>query len=169
MLSYLFLFATTIIAPELPTIELTLTESQAIQEIVAVLTQEENTSITATETSTTTETLVAVKIQPITITNAIEPSMLEYKHWTGKYSPDEFSISVNGVKIESGKTCDIPANSKTVEIGYTYSFMNGMKSGGRKISYELNENIAQAHISFNWKDDWRVIVDQGRAIKEVNT
>lgn len=168
MLAYLFLFAAATTAPELPTIDLTPAETQAIEKIVAVLNEDENTPTITAET-VVPSTTVAVVAQPITITNAIESNMLEYKHWTGKYSPDQFSISVNGVDIELGKTCEVPADSKTVEIGYTYSFMNGMKSGGRKISYELNENVSQANITFNWKDDWRVVVDNGKAIKEITT
>ena len=171
MLTYLFLLAVVTAAPELPTMDLTPAETAAIKEIVAVFEQEENElSVIGAEIPESTQTTIAIAVaHPITITNAIEPTMLEYKHWTGKYSPDEFSISINGTKTETGKTVEIPAHSKTVEIGYTYSFMNGMKSGGRKISYQLNENITQANISFNWKDDWRVIVDNGKAVKEVNT
>ena len=165
---YLFLLAVVTAAPELPTINLTPVETTAIKEIVAILEQEENEFPILAETPESTQTTIAIAVaQPITITNAIEPTMLEYKHWTGKYSPDEFSISINGTKTETGKTVEIPAHSKTVEIGYTYSFMNGMKSGGRKISYQLNENITQANISFNWKDEWRVMIDNGKAVKEI--
>ena len=171
MLPYLFLLAAAIVSPELPSIDLDLTpaETNAIQEIVAILEQEECATTIAVETPGTISIAATPQAQPIIITNGIQPNMLEYKHWTGKYSPDQFAITINGTEIESGKTSEIPARSKTVEIGYTYSFMNGMKSGGRKISYELNENITQANISFDWKNDWRVIVDNGKAIKEINT
>ena len=168
MLSYLFLLAA-ITAPELPMTDLTPTENEIIQEIITVLAQEENTPIITTPTEITPSTAAIPLAQPIIITNAIEPSMLEYKHWTGKYSPEQFGITINGTEIELGKSCEIPTNSKTVEIGYTYSFMNGMKTGGKKISYELNENITQAHITFNWQDDWRVILDSGKAIKEITS
>jgi hypothetical protein len=175
MLSYLFLLAAAT-SPELPIADFTPEQTQAIQELKTLVAQENNAQENGTEAIATaiitesapTPITPAVAIaQPIIITNAIEPKMLEYKHWTGKYSPDKFSISVNGTDIEQGKTCSIPANSQTVEIGYTYSFMNGMKSGGRRISYQLNENITQANITFNWKDDWRVVVDNGKAVKEV--
>lgn len=168
MFLYLFLLAATV-AAETPNLDLTPAEENAIQEIVAVLAQEETTvTIATTETQTSTTPVIA-EIQPIIITNAIEPSMLEYKHWTGKYSPESFAITINGTEIESGKTATVPANTKTVEIGYTYSFMNGMKSGGRKISYELHENSTQAQITFNWKDDWRILLDNGKAIKEIGS
>jgi hypothetical protein len=170
MLSYLFLLAAATSA-ELPITDFTPEQTQAIQELTAVMAQENADVVIAEITAQTPgqpAEIVAIA-QPITITNAIEPKMLEYKHWTGKYSPDKFSISVNGTEIEQGKTRSIPANSPTVEIGYTYSFMNGMKSGGRRISYQLDENITQANITFNWKDDWRVIVDNGKAVKEVTS
>ncbi len=176
MLSYLFLLAAAT-SPELSTTEFTPEQTQAIQELTALIAQENNAEIIMALEMATAELATAsiptsvppaVAIaQPITIINAIEPKMLEYKHWTGKYSPDKFSISVNGAEIEQGKTCEIPADAKTVEIGYTYSFMNGMKSGGRRISYQLNENVTQLNITFNWKDDWRVVVDNGKAVKEV--
>lgn len=170
MLTYLFLLAAATTAPELPTINLTPAETAAIEEIVAVIEQEKNTSIITPETpETTTTAAVAAKAQSIIITNAIEPSMLEYNHWMGKYSPEEFSICVNGTEIEQGKTIEIPANISTVEIEYRYSFMKGVYNGGKKISYQLNENITQANITFNWKDDWRVLVDNGKAIKKTKT
>lgn len=167
MFSYLFLLAATV-AAETPNIELSSAEAIAIQEIVTVLAQEDITAAITTQPDETTVQSDAIKAQFITITNAIEPSMLEYKHWTGKYSPESFSITINGIEIESGKTAEIPAGSKTVEIGYAYSFMNGMKSGGRKISYELHENSTQAQITFNWKDDLRIILDNGKVINNEN-
>ncbi len=169
MLSYLFLLAAAT-TPDLPAPDFTPEQTQAIQELTAIIVQDNAIDIVLAEaaTSTTTQPSQVVVIeQPITITNAIEPKMLKYKHWTGKYSPDKFAISVNGTEIEQGKTCSIPGNSSTVEIGYTYSFMNGMKSGGRRISYQLNENITQLNITFDWNNDWRVIVDNGKAVKEV--
>jgi len=170
MLSYLFLLAAATAAPELPTIDLTPAEQKEIQELVAILAQEETTSADMSDVALAkSEALAKEEDAKIIITNAIEPSMLEYKHWTGKYSPETFTITVNGTTIEQGKTCKIPAQTSTVEIGYTYSFMNGMKSGGRKISYELSENITQASITFDWKNDWRIILDNGKAVKEVSS
>lgn len=159
MLLYLFLLAATAAAPELALTDLTPAQETEIKELVAILEQE------------TQEPTEEQKAEPtasaITITNAIAPSMLEYKHWTGKYSPDVFTVSVNGTEVATGTTCEIPGDSSTIEVGYTYSFMNGMRSGGKKISYQLNENIAQANITFDWKNDWRVIVDNAKAIKEI--
>src|SRR5437879_2049156 len=40
----------------------------------------------------------------IIITNAIEPSMLEYKHWTGTYSPELFTLIINDTQVLQGET-----------------------------------------------------------------
>jgi len=168
MFAHLFLAVAVATTSEIPTTDITPSETQALQEIIAVFAQEETAAeAIALSTPENSVTAAAEKPAPIIITNAIEPSMLEYKHWTGKYSPEQFAISINGTEIESGKTCAIPSNATTVEIGYTYSFMNGMKSGGRKISYQLNENITHVNITFDWKNEWRVVVDNGKATKEV--
>ncbi|HLC07276.1 MAG TPA: hypothetical protein VJJ26_03750 [Candidatus Babeliales bacterium] len=179
MFTYLFLLAAAATSSELPTTDLTAIEAssfaeatadmQEIQELVAIFTQEETAPETFTAaTLEPTPTLVALATSPITITNAIEPSMLAYKHWTGTYSPETFTVAVNGTEVEQGKACEIPAGTTAVEVQYKYSFMSGMRTGGKKISYQLNENVTQANITFNWKDDWRVIVDNGKAIKEIN-
>jgi hypothetical protein len=166
MLSYLFLLAAAA-APELP--EINLIEDKEFQELIAVINQEIKADVIAVAEKTCEQKIESATpaASSIVIANAIEPAMLEYKHWTGKYSPEQFAITINGTEVEVGKTCDIPANVTSVEIGYTYSFMNGMKSGGRKISYQLNENTTQANITFDWKNDWRVIVDNGKAVKEI--
>lgn len=172
MFVYLFLLAAVAASPELPTINLTPTETRAIEELVAILAQEESASTIATKTPETTAVAIeAVEDQttPIIITNSIDASMLEYKHWTGKYSPEKFAISVNGAEITEGKTVEIPAKTSIIEIGYTYSFMNGMRTGGKTIAYKLDESTTHAHITFSWKDDWRVIVDNGVAVKEVTS
>jgi len=102
---------------------------------------------------------------PITITNAIEPSMLAYKHWTGTYSPDKFIITINGIEVAQGANVTIKS-SDPLEISYNYSFMNGMRSGAKKVSYQLNENSTHAQITFSWKDNWKILVDNGTPVKQ---
>ena len=166
MLSYLFLLAAVAVTPELPITDTMTTDEKEIQHLVSVVAQE--VQLTAnTATQPTKEQKTEAALPPVMIINTIEPSMLEYKHWTGKYSPEIFTVSVNGTEIATGATCEVSADNSTIEVGYTYSFMNGMRTGGKKISYQLNENITQAHITFDWKNDWRIIVDNGKAIKEI--
>jgi hypothetical protein len=170
MISYVFFLAALATASELPTTDITPAEQAAVQELVTMLTVEESAPMISEESADTAVAENAIpQAQPIIITNAIEPHMLEYKHWTGKYSPELFTVSVNGTEVQCGSACDIPADANTVEIEYNYSFMNGMRTGGKKISYQLHESIAQASITFDWKNDWRIILDNGKALKEITS
>lgn len=167
MLSYFLLLAAAATPAELPTADMPHAEKKELQELVAIFTQTEEIAAEIATAQTPTENSPVANATPITITNAIEPSMLEYQHWTGKYSPEKFTISVNGTEVAQGKTIELAAGTKNVEIRYDYSFMSGMRTGGRTIAYELTEHSTQANITFSWKDDWRIVVDNGVAIKEV--
>jgi hypothetical protein len=168
MFLYLLLAAAVVAATE----ETEIVEPE-LQEIITLLTSEETTVVAeATEVlKTKTEdgdvTVVADNAKPssIVITNAIEPSMLAYKHWTGTYNPDKFTIAVNGVEVAQGAQHTLPASKDPVEIRFDYSFVNGKRTGAHTIAYELNENITQANITFSWNDEWKVIVDNGKPVK----
>ena len=193
MFVYLFLIAV-ITTSELPTTDTetssfieTSEDRQELQELIAIFTSSaevegkdrpEETSVA--EKSTATLEIIVAKVssfaeasedrsEPITITNAIEPSMLAYKHWTGTYSPETFTIAVNGTEIAQGAQYTLSADTNTVDVQCNYSFMNGMRKGTKTVSYQLHENITQANITFSWKDDWQVIVDNGTALKKVTT
>jgi len=165
MLSYLFLLAAAVASPELSMPD---AENKELRELINIFEQEASELASETNQKTTSK-ISTMQTAPITITNAIEPGMLAYKHWTGTYSPDIFAVSINGTDVSQGTTYELPAQSTTVEIGYTYSFANGIKTGGKKIEYQLHKNITQAHITFSWKDDWRIIVDNATAIKEISS
>src|SRR5579864_2163730 len=79
-------------------------------------------------------------VQPIVITNAIEPSMLAYKHWTGTYTPELFTITINGSIIETGQTYTLIDPATPFIVQYDYSFMNGMRKGTKKMSYHMNKD-----------------------------
>ncbi len=168
-LSLLLLATAIIVTTETPDID------PELQEIITLFTapDENNTeAITVTEFAEITDTTCATAQEQssIAITNAIEPSMLAYKHWTGTYSPDKFTLTINGVEVAQGANCTITTTKEPLEISYSYSFMNGMRTGAKTVSYQLNENIAHARITFSWKDNWKVIVDNGTPIsqKEIN-
>lgn len=139
-------------------VELPETTPQIIESenIVASLEQE-------TPTETVKDVVLAEK-KLITITNAIQPSMLAYKHWTGTYNPDSFIISVNDVEIAQGAEIKIPATTKTVNLKFDYSFVNGMRKGSKTVSYKLNDDITHATITFSWKDDNKILIDNGTII-----
>ena len=166
MFVFLFLITALAASTELPTTD---PESKELQELIAIFTTDEIIVETVeTEQSTSTEVIVAKAIEPITITNAIEPSMLEYKHWTGTYNPETFTITVNGTEVAQGTQHTLPADTKAVDVAFHYSFMNGMRKGTKTVSYELHENSTQANITFAWKNDWQVLVDNATATKKVS-
>jgi hypothetical protein len=170
MFLYLFLTAALIASSETPTTNTTAQEQQELQEIIALFAQCDNATDSVTEiaTTSTTENIVASTV-PIKITNAIEPSMLAYKHWTGTYSPETFTVKVNGTEVAQGACYELKETDSSVDISYAYSFMSGMRTGTKTVTYKLNENSTQANITFSWKDSWKVLVDNGVAVKEVTT
>jgi hypothetical protein len=162
MFVYLFLIAA-IASTELP---IATGEDKELQEIIAIL-MEEASAETLAENDTpkimATEKPAATTL--ITITNAIDADMLKYKHWTGTYSPETFTININGTEVAQGAQHTLPAETKTIDVMFTYSFMNGMRTGTKTTSYQLHENITQAQITFSWKEDHKVLVDNGTLLK----
>lgn len=141
-----------------------------LQEIITLITapddEEKTDTIVVTNTpATEISTPIQEQKETVTITNAIEPSMLAYKHWTGTYSPDKFVITINGIEVTQGTSVTIKS-SDPLEISYNYSFMNGMRSGAKKVSYQLNENSTHAQITFSWKDNWKILIDNGTPLKQ---
>jgi hypothetical protein len=118
-----------------------------------VVSAEKNQAVTIQEKLVTAsqETIPTEQKSPITITNAITPDMLSYKHWTGTYSPDTFTVSVNGNPLQSGESCAI-AHNTTVEVQYEYSFVNGYRTGKEIESYTMNENSSTGTITFSWNN-----------------
>ncbi len=104
--------------------------------------------------------------QPITFTNAIEPAMLKYKHWTGTYSPEEFTLSLNGTPVPCGQTYTLASADTPLTVQFDYSFMNGIRKGSKKISYAVQKECTQATITFSWLDTWKVLIDNATPIKE---
>jgi hypothetical protein len=100
----------------------------------------------------------------ITINNNIKPDMLTYKHWTGKYNPDSFKVFVNHTEVSQGNSLQLSSETKTVNLKFDYSFVNGKRTGSKTVSYKLNEDITQANITFSWDNDNKIIIDNGTAI-----
>lgn len=183
MFLYLLLSTAIITSPELSTNNApenqestthAINEQQELEKIIALFTQdgttEESSAVaTAAITKTDSPATTCSTTTPISICNTITPDMLAYKHWTGTYSPEKFTVKVNGIEIAQGASCTIEKPDSNLEISYTYSFMNGMRTGEKTVAYKLHENSTQANITFSWKNDWKVLVDNGVAIKEVTT
>ncbi len=121
-----------------------------------------NTTETSSELPAPTEPATAPS--SITISNNIKPDMLTYKHWTGKYNPDSFKVSVNNTEIAQGATLQIPSETKTVNVTFDYSFVNGKRAGSKTVAYKLNDDATQANITFSWDNDNKIIIDNGTAV-----
>ena len=105
-----------------------------------------------------------LKSNRITITNNIKPDMLTYKHWTGKYNPDSFKVFVNDTEVAQGAALEISSETKTINLKFDYSFVNGKRAGSKTVSYKLNDDITQANITFSWDSDNKIIIDNGTAV-----
>ena len=166
MFIYLFLIAAITASSDLP---ITDAEGKELQELITILTTQDALEVSVETTPealpTTEETIIAKVAQPIIITNAIDADMLKYKHWTGTYSPEIFTITINGTEVAQGAQHTLPAETKNLDVSFSYSFMNGMRTGTKTVSYQLNENSTQANITFSWKDDKKVFVDNGTFLK----
>lgn len=106
----------------------------------------------------------ATQPSSITITNTIKPDMLTYKHWTGKYNPDSFKVFVNDTEVAQGNSLDLPSETKTVNLKFDYSFVNGKRTGSKTVAYKLNEDTTKANITFSWDNDNKIIIDSGTAV-----
>jgi hypothetical protein len=100
------------------------------------------------------------KPRTITIKNGITPSMLAYAHWTGTYTPSIFTLEVNDKTLALGEQIVTPLIDDTFTASYYYSFMNGYKSGARKVTLKVDHETPFVELGFSWKSEWHVISDQ---------
>jgi hypothetical protein len=167
----LLLFTLTIIASTADTIE-TVTPLTIAPDYLALAAvtdggaQESKSSEQITTDNQITNNQITEQQKSIVITNGIEPQMLAYKHWTGTYNPELFTIQVNGTEVAAGSTYSLESAATPLQIRYDYSFVNGTRKGGKIVSYTLNENSDSATITFSWQDTWKVMVSNATPIKE---
>jgi len=105
--------------------------------------------------------------QTVTVKNNIKPAMLAYKHWTGTYEPEIFTISINGQIIEQDKEYKIEANDKTLEVRYDYSFANGFRKGAKIVTFQI-EKANNLNLTFSWNDEYHVIMDHTTPLEAKN-
>jgi hypothetical protein len=118
------------------------------------------------ETSESIESIKQEEIRSITITNGIEPSMLSYKHWTGTYSPDVFTVYINDTTLEPGQTYTLADSKTPVVIRFDYSFMNGMRKGTKTTTYIMNDQATSATLTFSWLDTHKTLLDNATLTPE---
>lgn len=96
----------------------------------------------------------------ITIKNGITPQMLKYKHWTGTYTPTFFEILIDGKVVPEGDEVSVSIEDNILVVAYRYSFMNGYKTGARKVVFKVNEMSSTVNLAFSWKTKWHVLTEQ---------
>jgi hypothetical protein len=130
------------------------------------LSSESETIATVTEETTPTELTdvpdedlhVKEDHNTITVKNNITDKMITYKKGFINYIP-EFKVTVNSIPLAQGeqKFLDIP--DRKLKVTYSYDFVNGYKTGTRTVIFSIPENLVEVAIAFDWKNDWRVIID----------
>ncbi len=123
--------------------------------------QEKNQQSVTTETNNQQppkQQTTPLQTQTITVKNNIKPDILVYKHWTGKYEPEIFTVSINGQTIEQDKEYKVLASDNTLEVRYDYSFANGFRKGAKIVKFQI-EKDNNLNLTFSWNDEWHVIMD----------
>jgi len=133
----------------LATAELEITENPTPEIAVEMVDQK-------TDSSEPTE---KEEITCVTITNGIEVDMLNYKHWTGTYSPDVFTVYINDTIVEQGQTYTLTDSKTPVVIRFDYSFMNGIRKGTKTVTYAINDKATTATVTFSWLDTHKILLD----------
>jgi hypothetical protein len=127
-------------------------------------------------TDTTKQTVISDKknqeqlIQEITptivITNNIDNAMLGYKHWTGTYTPDVFTVSINDTEVSSGQSYTVNNTNDPIKVTCHYSFMNGMRSGDKTVFYRLDKEYSTANLTFSWLEPHKILIDNASLLQE---
>ena len=86
--------------------------------------------------------------------------MLQYKHWTGKYSPTKFLVTANGIPLEPGQTTSIMVTNNKLDLRFEHEFMNGKRSGDKTVPFTLKDDTIAIDLTFSWKEDDRFIIKE---------
>ena len=125
-----------------------------------------NNQITVTKDIMHQESSVLAEKKNVTIQNLIEQDMLKYKHWTGTYEPTTFVLSINDKEITSGSKEMVTIVDNILSVRFDYAFLNGKRNGAKIISFEVEENVKDLNITFNWKGKWQVLIDNAIPIEK---
>ncbi len=112
-------------------------------------------SVAGALTSAQSFDTLRMKKKQITITNGIQPHMLEYTFLGTSYSPDSFALTVNGKALQPGDSVSL-SPQKTVAIRYDYSFAKGWRTGAKEIEFDLDPEKTDFDLTFSWNNKWRV-------------
>lgn len=102
----------------------------------------------------------------VTIVNTIKDTMLNYKHWTGTYSPDLFNIFINDVLVAADESYILESFDTPFTVSFDYSFMKGMRKGTRRYTCTFNDISEQANLTFSWLEKNKIILDNAVIAEE---
>lgn len=94
----------------------------------------------------------------IMVKNSITDKMLSYKKGFMSYIP-EFKIVVNDIPLAREEQQSIEIPDKKLKVTYSYDFVNGYRTGTKTVIFSVPEGLSALDITFDWKNDWRVVVD----------
>lgn len=100
----------------------------------------------------------------ISVKNNITDKMLSYKKGFISYIP-EFKVVVNDIPLAQGEQQTIEIPDKVLKVTYSYDFVNGYKTGTRTVLFSIPDDMNEVGITFDWKNDWRVIVDGAKPLE----
>ncbi len=108
----------------------------------------------------------------ITINNELTKKMITYKYFVS-YSPTKFDLYANGVHLVtldkkhrpiSTNLNKVPLKDGKLVVLYEYEFMGGSRKGAKEITFDVAPDADVLNLTFNWRDKWRVILDNATPI-----
>lgn len=103
--------------------------------------------------------------QIVTVTNTIKLSDLK------KFGQaPQFTIHIDGKKIDPGSSISIPASDNILVVRYEYSFLKGIYKGANEVTFKLDTIKKKDHdLNFSWKKEhepYRVLISGATAIEK---
>ena len=105
----------------------------------------------------------------VVVKSSIEKKMLGYKKF-GTHYPSDFIIRANDKVVFHRQDKEIiPQNPQkirikdnTINLRYDYRF-SGYRQGAKVIVFDVEPQAKELDLTFEWKDDWRILVAQDNA------
>jgi hypothetical protein len=101
----------------------------------------------------------------ITVKNSITKEMISYSKCFASYTPD-FSLTINDQIIQPGEEKKINITHDQLTTSYSYNFLNGFKKGKKAVEFEIPSDKEKFEITFSWKNDWHILIEDGKPIKK---
>lgn len=90
----------------------------------------------------------------VTVKNNIRKDMTGYKKFGKNWYPDEYSVTINGVRVDEGDEIMVPAGDGSVcNVVFAYDFRpmgKSYKKGTEEVSYVLKPGTQELAITFSW-------------------